>query len=245
MEQLLNADLSLLIRLILAHFLADFLFQKSSWVKERISIKWKSKSLYLHILIVGVLTWLFSGHFQNFWIPIFVMVTHYLTDIWKSYSKNNIAQFLIDQAIHIIIILIAWLFYAKVTFEDFTILWEQINTARVLAIITGYYFVVWPAGFIIAKITENWQSQISKEGLAEAGKWIGIFERFLILTFVLINQFAGIGFLIAAKSILRFGEIKNKDQRKDAEYILLGTMISFILAILTGLLINSINLSST
>jgi hypothetical protein len=61
-------------------------------------------------------------------------------------------------------------------------------------------------------------------------------ERILILTFVLIDQFAGIGFLIAAKSILRFGDIKNKENRKEAEYILLGTMISFIIAIAIGII---------
>lgn len=240
MDQLLNADLSLLIRLVFAHLLADFLFQKSSWVKDRIEKKWRAKSLYLHILIVGLLTWLFSGKFQIIWIPVFVVVTHFFTDVWKSYSKNSVAHFFLDQVIHILIIIVAWLFYSEVKLEDFEGLWDQLNSAKVLGIITGYYFVMWPAGFFIAKITENWQNQINTEGLTDAGKWIGISERILILTFVLINQFAGIGFLIAAKSILRFGEIKNKGQRKDAEYILLGTMISFILAILTGLLINSI-----
>jgi len=58
----------------------------------------------------------------------------------------------------------------------------------------------------------------------------------LILTFVLVNQYSGIGFLIAAKSILRFGDIKNPENRKEAEYILIGTMISFIVAILVGIL---------
>lgn len=240
MDQLISADLSLLIRLMLAHLLADFLFQKTNWVKDRIENHGKAWSLYVHVLIVGILTWLFSGHYQNVWIPVMVMITHFLTDLWKSYSKNNIASFLLDQIIHIIIIILAWVLYSEINFGDDGKFLELLNNSKVLAIITGYYFVIWPAGFIIAKITENWQKQISNDGLTDAGRWIGIFERTLILTFVLINQFAGIGFLIAAKSILRFGEIKNKNHRKDAEYILLGTMISFILAILTGLLINSI-----
>lgn len=240
MDQLLNADLPLLIRLILAHLLADFLFQKTKWVKHRIEKHWKAKSLYLHVLIVGLLTWLFSGYYQNIWIPAMVMITHFLTDLWKSYSKNSITSFFIDQIMHIIIILIAWMLYSEINFGDYGKMLDLLNNSKALAIITGYYFVMWPAGFVIAKITENWQKQISNEGLTDAGRWIGIFERILILTFVLINQFAGIGFLIAAKSILRFGEIKNKDHRKDAEYILLGTMISFILAIFTGLVINNL-----
>jgi hypothetical protein len=40
---------------------------------------------------------------------------------------------------------------------------------------------------------------------------------------LLIDQPGGIGFLFAAKSILRFGEIKDSQHRKMAEYILIGT----------------------
>ena len=55
--------------------------------------------------------------------------------------------------------------------------------------------------------------------------------------FTLFSQyFSGIGFLIAAKSILRFSDIKNAEDRKEAEYILPGTMVSFIVAICTGLM---------
>lgn len=48
------------------------------------------------------------------------------------------------------------------------------------------------------------------------------------------------GFLITAQSILRFSETKKESGRKEAEYILIGTLISFAFAILTGLLINQI-----
>jgi hypothetical protein len=52
----------------------------------------------------------------------------------------------------------------------------------------------------------------------------------------LAGQFAAIGFLIAAKSIFRFNDTR-EDGNKKAEYFLLGTLISFILAIVIGLLI--------
>ncbi len=238
MDQIINADVSLIIRLILAHLLADFLFQKKNWIEERVEKKWRAKSLYLHVAIVGMLTWAFSGNYQNIWIPVFIVITHYITDLWKSYSGNSLRNFILDQIIHIVIIFIAWLLYLKIEINIPYFLQELFTNQKIMAIITGYFFVIWPSGFLIAKITENWQNQISNTGLNDAGKWIGIFERILILTFVLINQFSGIGFLIAAKSILRFGEIKNAAHRKDAEYILIGTMVSFITAILTGLLIS-------
>jgi hypothetical protein len=53
----------------------------------------------------------------------------------------------------------------------------------------------------------------------------------LILTFILTKQVAGIGFLVAAKSIFRFNEIKESDDRKEAEYISIGTFLNFLYAI--------------
>ncbi len=59
----------------------------------------------------------------------------------------------------------------------------------------------------------------------------------LPLSFILVNQFAAIGFLLAAKSILRFGDTKETNHRKINEYILVGTMTSFSVTIALGLVI--------
>ncbi|MFO7738926.1 MAG: hypothetical protein R6V46_10655, partial [Desulfatiglandaceae bacterium] len=53
--------------------------------------------------------------------------------------------------------------------------------------------------------------------------------------FFLLQRFEAIGFLIAAKSIFRFGEVSKPERRKEAEYILIGTMLSFLIAIVTGI----------
>ena len=229
-------EAALLLRLIIAHLLADFLLQRTEWVKERPVKHWKSGKLYLHILIVGVLTYLLSGFYTNFWIPVFVMATHYAGDLLKSYTGNSLKYFVIDQLFHLLIIVFAWYFYIMPEFDLFNRTLLLFNNPGFLVVVTAYFFIIWPSGYLIAKITAVWQKQIDPEkGLPDAGRWIGMIERILILTFVLINQFTGIGFLIAAKSILRFGDIRNPDNRKEAEYILLGTMISFIIAIFTGL----------
>jgi len=84
------------------------------------------------------------------------------------------------------------------------------------------------------------QQTISTEeqglGLASAGKWIGICERILILTFVLMQQYTAIGFLMTAKSILRFSEKEANTQLK-TEYVLVGTLVSFATSALIGVLI--------
>ena len=93
---------------------------------------------------------------------------------------------------------------------------------------------------LVGDITEMEKpAEVFKEeqglGLASAGKWIGICERVLILTFVLLQQYTAIGFLMTAKSILRFSEKETSTQLK-TEYILVGTLVSFTTSALIGIL---------
>jgi hypothetical protein len=59
------------------------------------------------------------------------------------------------------------------------------------------------------------------------GEAIGILERLLIVTFVLVGAEAAIGLVIAAKTLARF---KQLDDRDFAEYYLLGTLASVAVA---------------
>lgn len=70
--------------------------------------------------------------------------------------------------------------------------------------------------------------------MPNAGKWIGYLERILILTFILTSNIEGIGFLLAAKSVFRFGELNKTKDIKITEYVLIGTFASFTIAILLG-----------
>ncbi len=84
----------------------------------------------------------------------------------------------------------------------------------------------------------KWNNQLenTEKGLEDAGKWIGVMERFLIFTFIIINQISAIGFLLASKSVFRFGDLKNASDHKKTEYIIIGTFLSFSIAIVIGLI---------
>lgn len=56
----------------------------------------------------------------------------------------------------------------------------------------------------------------------------------MILTFILTNHIEGVGFLLAAKSIFRFGELNKAKEIKITEYVLIGTLASFTIAIIIG-----------
>jgi len=77
------------------------------------------------------------------------------------------------------------------------------------------------------------------DGLTNGGQYIGWLERLLTMLFLLIGQPTGIGFLIAAKSILRFGEVKDSAHRKMAEYIIIGTFLSFGWALMVSVAIKT------
>lgn len=69
-----------------------------------------------------------------------------------------------------------------------------------------------------------------------AGRIIGMLERILIFSFMLAGQYAAIGFIIAAKGFTRFKEL---DDRKFAEYVLIGTFLSALTAIVITLLVGN------
>jgi len=233
----------LLTKWICAHLLGDFLLQSRKMVRHKQQRKARSWMLYLHAIIHGVLFYLFTAEWNKWWMALIVTVTHFFIDWWKLTKKESPQIFITDQALHITVLAVLW-FYTQMDGESF-INWTNsvLNNQAMWAILMGYFLLMWPFSMIIGLATQRWRLDIvshlenQRSSLAEAGKWIGIFERLLVFTFIITNQFAGIGFLITAKSILRFSETKKESGRKEAEYILIGTLMSFAVAIITGLLI--------
>ena len=72
-----------------------------------------------------------------------------------------------------------------------------------------------------------------KDGGFNAGALIGNLERWLILVFVLLHHYEALGLLIAAKSIIRFGD----SETRRTEYVLAGTLLSIFIAVICGLLV--------
>ncbi len=235
-------NLDLLLRLLTAHFIADFIFQPNDWVKERAERKINSKYLYLHTFIILILTFLAAGSFSLVWGVLIITISHYLIDLGKSYIKKDTTTiFIIDQSLHVLIIFAFWLVYTTQYSTLTKNLTSLFNEAKLWLYIIAYLIVTLPSSVLINKFTSRWMKDIngSNDSLKDAGKWIGIIERVLILTFIILNQFGAIGFLIAAKSIFRFGEIKSSDEQKRVEYILIGTLISFSIAIFIGIVLRA------
>lgn len=236
----------LLLKWICAHLMGDFLLQSSAMVRHKKRLKARSWVLYVHCLIHALLVYLFTAQWNSWYIPLIVFVTHFFIDLWKLNKPDIAVYFIADQLLHIVVLIAIFITTQSNIDELQTLFANWWNNKQAWGILLGYLFLIWPIGLLIGYITQRWRTDIghqlerNQQSLAEAGKWIGMFERILVYTFIITNQFAGIGFLITAKSILRFNETKKETGRKEAEYILIGTLISFAFAIITGLLIKLI-----
>lgn len=227
----------LIIKLVLAHLTGDFILQSDKWVIHKKN-GLRSYAFYLHLGIIAALSWMAVGQVTGKAIGIvaFITVTHGLIDLWKiSVDKEGSLRYLLlDQLLHGLVLLVSWLLLINgfgMLGAWGTTLW---NSRPVMLITLGYLFCIFPSSIIIRLATRQMITQDHEGNVKRGGRLIGIFERLIIFTFVLLSQYEAIGFLITGKSILRFAD----GQKKETEYVLVGTMISYALAILAGALVN-------
>jgi len=225
------------VKLLLAHLLGDFLLQPTSWVLDKESKKHRSIYLYIHTLLHGILAWILVGEMAFGWFALVLALSHGFIDFLKlrfQKKKTKRNWFVVDQILHLMVILIITTVYQNLS-VDFTIFNNQF-----WILITGILFLTKPTSIIIKNIISIWtpESKIKNDdSLENAGNYIGILERLFVFCFIITGHFEAIGFLLAAKSIFRFGDLKEAKDRKLTEYVLIGTLLSFGIALLIGLLV--------
>ncbi|MCR4030520.1 MULTISPECIES: DUF3307 domain-containing protein [Flavobacterium] len=231
----------LFVKLLLAHLLGDFIWQPNSWVSDKEIKKHKSVYLYIHLLLHGALTAILVGEISFIPYAVLIAIAHGIIDIIKlSFQKKKTKRtwFVADQIAHILILIAVVLLYQNKGLISF---WQH---DEFWILVTGILLVTKPTSILIKTIISIWspESRNSHQdnSLASAGNYIGILERLLVVCFILTAHFEAIGFLLAAKSIFRFGDLKEAKDRKLTEYVMIGTLISFGIAIVIGLAIQAV-----
>ncbi|MFQ3577781.1 MAG: DUF3307 domain-containing protein [Verrucomicrobiia bacterium] len=217
--------LNIFIILLCAHIVGDFLLQTNGMARN----KGKRGVLLVHALIHGALTYTLLQQWTGWQAPVAVAVVHWGIDYIKSRHPASAKAFAWDQAAHVFTLAgIAYLAVAlgwSAPFDGHGWPWI-VGLAGLVAVVLG-------VGFFVGAVAEELISANStlaetiKSGLKDGGKQIGRLERALIFAFIMVGEPTGIGFLVAAKSILRFEESK---QQPVAEYVIIGTLWSFGLA---------------
>lgn len=217
--------ISLFFPMLAGHLVADFWLQPASWVSHKKENGWKSKKLILHTLIASILPVVFTLELKLWWFVPVIFLTHYLIDVVKSKVKQTMWFFIADQVLHIGIIWILATFFTEITTPE--------NLLHFWVYACGFILITNPLGILAGMFLKSVTKSESNAVQLNASAWIGIFERILIVIFVITGQIQAIGFLVAAKSVFRFSEIQHEGNPK-AEYFLLGTLVSFTFAIVIG-----------
>ena len=191
------------------------------------------------------------------WLPIaLIPVCHFIVDLikrrWPGWGRllkeNQKAVLMVDQALHILIaavvayncattILVAYS-AVGVRLQD---IYAKLNLGlpahKFVRLICLFLFMGKPANIFIQKIIfgdeggENNKNVKDNEAEKEqkAGRLIGIFERYLAVILVILQQYSALAFVLTAKSIARFDKISKEP--KFAERYLLGTLSSVLSAV--------------
>lgn len=223
------------IRLLLAHVVGDFVCQTDEFCRKKQADGVCGPRVYLHSLMIFGLSWIALWSFAHWWLALIIGVVHLMIDAIK--RKDNLETFLIDQIAHVICIaIVAYVAIYKVHYAVLALDSSMINTICLYALV--FLLNGKPANILIKHLLKAYSVKSPKEsdGVNESirsGKLIGNLERWLIIVFMLCGQYEAIGFLIAAKSIIRY---KDGDISK-TEYVLAGTLISVFIAVISGLLL--------
>ncbi|HKK81880.1 MAG TPA: DUF3307 domain-containing protein, partial [Prolixibacteraceae bacterium] len=185
----------LIILQIIAHLISDFVLQPQSWCDKKEKEVFTSHIFY-HSAIVLVTSYILSFDFGFWKAAILLTVIHFLIDAVKSIiiqkTKNNYL-FFIDQLLHLITIIGIVLLYDRIFGVRFLFKMET----KILIIIAGFLFCAKPANIVIKFLLRSFAITISvdesdnngEKSLPNAGKLIGIAERFLALALILLGQY--------------------------------------------------------
>ncbi|NRA71512.1 MAG: DUF3307 domain-containing protein [Gammaproteobacteria bacterium] len=238
----------LLLLLLIGHLMADFYWQPKSWVEQRNRLHLKAPALYFHSLIHGGVLLLLSSMAELSFVGTLIatglmILSHFLIDLAKSYLGKQLKWLVLDQILHLLVIILLWCYLTEISVSDLIGNLSQQLDQQVLMIVLAYALLGKPTSVFITMVLSRWTPDDSDNdrSLAAAGETIGMIERVLMLTFILSNQVAGVGFVLAAKSIFRFGDLRDSHDRKLTEYVMLGTLTSVTVTMMIGLLAQYVN----
>jgi hypothetical protein len=250
----LNTYTTLFVPLLTAHLVGDFVLQSAYDVKYK--TRWRV--LFKHSGMIAVLSYIMIGIGRAWTIGLVILISHALLDGIKTrYPRQGLLPFALDQLAHLSVI---WMIAAVSMVADLmpvpsvwattlgrgyylacVVLSGAVISVRAGSILIG--FAVQPllqqlkeAGSVYAEEPDQ-VGNLLERGFVDGGRIIGQLERAMIYLFVLVGQPAAIGFLIAAKSVFRFGELSDRANRMEAEYILIGTLYSFLFGTLVAYLV--------
>lgn len=223
--------------MFLAHLVGDYVLQ---WDKLA---AWKSRELkgvLAHCSIVFVVTWLFALPFDPDWWQgvVFIGVAHTFIDAVQLYVKPPIPailRFTLDQAAHFAVIVIALAAGGFLEISAITADFAAItHSERLMIYLLGYAFVTMPAWVIVKFTAYGLVRGSAPEFPGRTNKYIEIFERILITTFVAFGQFLLVPLVVIPRLMAEMGDTIRDDQ---TTIYIVELLASVTTAVTVGLLL--------
>jgi hypothetical protein len=227
---------------LLAYLLSDFVIGGKREGRETVEPSFRGE--VRRAISVGLFSYLLMGDWDLWQAPLLIAGTHLLVDLlYRQREGMELGSFVTRQVIRLSVMSVLALLLGQ-RGARLELYWIEVFGTDVLAVfvvIAGLIATVQAGASLVDLFVRPFLDEIQEQreeaedleqprgrgwGLEKGGRTIGQLERFLIFLFVLTGNPAGVGFLIAAKSIFRFGELKEPGQRMEAEYILIGTLMS-------------------
>jgi len=245
---MIHSTYSLFLAVYLAHLLTDFVFQTDRLVSKKHRAEWRGYLVHgaTHYISVLAIVAIADPHrFLTLYFQVIALslsVVHLVMD-WAKLSliksrlmPDNALAFVLDQIFHLATVIGAVLLLAHPSLQTFRFWLMRIGLLqeKILLVLVIYASVIFAGGYFIrVLIGPLWREEPGQETkehaeVINAGLYIGWLERFLVLTALFLQSPATVGFILAAKSIARYPELKSV---RFAEYFLIGTLLSVSIAI--------------
>ncbi len=234
--------------LLLAHVLADFVVQTRRIAAAKARRHPGALAAHAAAVALAAAATLGARDAAAWGVVAGLTAAHLATDLAKGAFRPGAGAFLADQAAHLAVLLAVAALWPGLWAAG---LWAAIGIPGapgpgaiaaagasgpaawlpgLMALTAGAVLATRAGGFAVGLLMAPWGMDLAARpdrppGLAEGGRMIGLLERGLIFVMMLTGLSAGIGFLIAAKSVLRFGTVG--DDRAMSEYVIIGTLASF------------------
>lgn len=249
---------------VLAHIVTDFLLQTDNQARMKAELK---PEAYLKHGLTLLLCTLAATHFYGLGVALAFSASaggvHLLIDYLKNVLTRTVenpgldtAGFVLDQAAHFYTLYLLWALFSRAfTMEPcpsvlglYSVLFPTLDPASCLMVSGGFIndlvlsaviivYVLFGGAVFIRMQLDCFNVKKDAASAPNIGKCIGLLERAIILVLVMRGEMTAVGFVLAAKSIARF---KQLDDRTFAEYYLVGTLISTLMAIAGGLALKAL-----
>jgi hypothetical protein len=233
--------------MLLAHIMGDFVLQTNRLARWKSSTQW---GVLVHGLIVLLVTLIFAlAEDPSWWAwALFIGFTHILIDSanralvqrFRRYDHGLAAlvRFSMDQGLHLGVIFLALILSGRLLLDQ---AWPMVITDfqnhRTMTLLGGYFFVMMPAWVLVKFLVYGLVNGSPPDFTGGTNKYVGILERVLITTCVLLGQFILVPLVALPRLLL---ENHTRRDHQQINLYVAELLASVLLAVGTGLVLQFI-----